>query len=135
TMRAGGNKNAALPSVAAALLASEPVVLHDVPDIVDVLLLLELLERAGCGVERLGPNSWRIDASAGMDPTGLDPELCERIRGSLLLAGPLVARHGDVEIPVPGGDVIGRRRIDTHVIALEALGATFTWDHGYRFEA
>lgn len=135
TVRAAANKNAALPIVAACLLASEPVVLHDVPDIVDVILLIELLDHAGCAVERLGPNSWRIDASAGLDPTNLDPELCERIRGSLLLAGPLVARHGEVWIPVPGGDTIGRRRVDTHVIALETLGATFTWDQGYRFEA
>lgn len=58
----------------------------------------------------------------------LDEELCERIRGSLLLAGPLVARYGTVRIPVPGGDVIGRRRVDTHVIALESLGAVFSWD-------
>jgi UDP-N-acetylglucosamine 1-carboxyvinyltransferase len=135
TMRAAANKNAALPIVAACLLATEPVVLHDVPDIVDVVLLIELLDNAGCTVERLGPNSWRIDASAGVDPTQLDPELCERIRGSLLLAGPLVARFGEVWIPVPGGDTIGRRRVDTHVIALESLGATFTWDEGYRFEA
>jgi len=135
TMRAAANKNAALPIVAACLLATEPVVLHDVPDIVDVVLLIELLEHAGCVVERLGSNSWRIDASAGVDPTQLDPALCERIRGSLLLAGPLTARHGEVWIPVPGGDTIGRRRVDTHVIALESLGATFTWDEGYRFEA
>ena len=135
TMRASGNKNAALPIVAATLLASEPVVLHDVPDIVDVMLLIELLDNAGCTVERLGPNSWRIDASAGIDPTHLDPVLCERIRGSLLVAGPLVARHGEVWIPVPGGDVIGRRRVDTHVIALQSLGAEFSWDQGYRFVA
>lgn len=135
TTRASGNKNAALPIVAATLLATEPVILHEVPDIVDVILLIELLDQAGCTVERLGPNSWKIDASAGVDPTHLDPELCEKIRGSLLLAGPLVARHGEVWIPVPGGDTIGRRRVDTHVIALESLGATFTWDQGYRFEA
>jgi UDP-N-acetylglucosamine 1-carboxyvinyltransferase len=135
TMRAAANKNAALPIVAACLLAAEPVVLHDVPDIVDVILLIELLDQAGCTVERLGANSWRIDASAGVDPTHLDPQLCERIRGSLLLAGPLVARHGQVWIPVPGGDTIGRRRVDTHVIALESLGAEFSWDEGYRFEA
>jgi UDP-N-acetylglucosamine 1-carboxyvinyltransferase len=135
TIRAAANKNAALPIVAACLLATEPVVLHDVPDIIDVILLIELLDKAGCEVERLGANSWRIDASAGVDPTHLDPELCERIRGSLLVAGPLVARHGEVWIPVPGGDTIGRRRVDTHVIALESLGAQFTWDEGYRFEA
>lgn len=135
TMRASGNKNAALPIVAATLLASEPVVLHDVPDIVDVLLLIELLDTAGMTVERIGPNSWRFAGGEHVDGAQLDPILCERIRGSLLLAGPLVARHGEVRIPVPGGDVIGRRRVDTHVIALEALGSTFSWDQGYRFEA
>jgi UDP-N-acetylglucosamine 1-carboxyvinyltransferase len=135
TIRAAANKNAALPIVAAVLLASEPVVLHDVPDIVDVMLLIELLVSAGATAERLGRNSWRIDASGGVDPTHLDPVLCERIRGSLLLAGPLVARYGEVWIPVPGGDTIGRRRVDTHVIALQSLGAEFTWDEGYRFEA
>jgi len=135
TMRAAANKNAALPIVAACLLATEPVVLHDVPDIIDVMLLIDLLVTAGCTAERLGPNSWKIDATGGIDPTHLDADLCERIRGSLLLAGPLVARYGEVWIPVPGGDTIGRRRVDTHVIALESLGATFTWDEGYRFEA
>ncbi|MCW2923517.1 MAG: murA [Thermoleophilia bacterium] len=135
TIRASANKNAALPIVAACMLATEPVVLHDVPDIVDVMLLVELLATAGVTTERLGPNSWRIDASGGVDPTHLDAGLCERIRGSLLLAGPLVARYGEVWIPVPGGDTIGRRRVDTHVIALQSLGATFTWDEGYRFEA
>ncbi|MCW2950577.1 MAG: UDP-N-acetylglucosamine1-carboxyvinyltransferase [Thermoleophilia bacterium] len=135
TMRAAANKNAALPIVAACLLATEPVVLHDVPDIVDVMLLIDLLVSAGATAERLGTNSWRIDASSGVDPTHLDAELCERIRGSLLLAGPIVARYGEVWIPVPGGDTIGRRRVDTHVIALQSLGARFTWDEGYRFEA
>lgn len=135
TITAAGNKNAALPIVAAALLATEPVVLHNVPDIVDVLLLLELLDKVGCTVERQGQNSWRIDNGNGVDPTHLDPVLCERIRGSLLVAGPLVARYGAVKIPAPGGDVIGRRRIDTHVLALEALGASFEFRDGYAFAA
>ena len=135
TIRAAANKNAALPIVAACALATEPVVLHDVPDIIDVVTLIEILELAGAAVERLDTNSWRIDPSAGLDPTHLDPDRCERIRGSLLLAGPLCARFGEVWIPVPGGDSIGRRRVDTHVIALESLGAAFTWDEGYRFVA
>jgi len=135
TISAAGNKNAALPIVAAALLATEPVVLHNVPDIVDVLLLLELLETVGVQLERLGPNSWRLDNGNGIDPMALDPDLCERIRGSLLLAGPLVARYGEVAIPVPGGDVIGRRRVDTHVLALEALGAKASFAGGYTFTA
>lgn len=101
TVRAAANKNAALPIVAGCLLATEPVVLHDVPDIVDVILLIELLDQAGCTVERLGPNSWKIDASAGVDPTHLDPVLCERIRGSLLLAGPLVRATARSGFPSP----------------------------------
>ena len=135
TVRAAGNKNAALPIVAGVLLSSGTVTLHDVPDIVDVLLLLELLESMGVQVERLGPNSWRFDDMGSVNATELDPGLCERIRGSLLLAGPLVARHGEVKIPVPGGDVIGRRRIDTHVIALEGLGARYDFVDSYHFTA
>ncbi|MBC7645068.1 MAG: UDP-N-acetylglucosamine 1-carboxyvinyltransferase [Thermoleophilia bacterium] len=135
TVRAAGNKNAALPIVAGVLLSSGTVTLHDVPDIVDVLLLLELLDSMGVKVERLGPNSWRFDDMGSVNATDLDPELCERIRGSLLLAGPLLARHGEVKIPVPGGDVIGRRRIDTHVIALEGLGARHDFIDSYHFTA
>lgn len=135
TVRAAGNKNAALPIVAGVLLSSGTVTLHDVPDIVDVLLLLELLESMGVRVERLGANSWRFDNMGSVNPTELDPVLCERIRGSLLLAGPLVARHGEVKIPVPGGDVIGRRRVDTHVIALEGLGARHEFVDSYHFTA
>ena len=117
------------------MLATEPVILRNVPDIVDVLLLLELLDSMGVAIERLDANSWRLDSGNGVDPNGMDPELCERIRGSLLLAGPLVARYGEVSIPMPGGDVIGRRRVDTHVLALEALGAVTNYENGYRFTA
>jgi UDP-N-acetylglucosamine 1-carboxyvinyltransferase len=135
TVTATGNKNAALPIVAATLLATEPVTLHNVPDIVDVMLLLELLASSGMQVERLAPNSWRLAGADAVDPVGLDSTLCERIRGSLLLAGPLVARMGEVRIPVPGGDVIGRRRVDTHVLALESLGAVASFTGGYGFTA
>ncbi len=135
TVRPGGNKNAALPIIAAMVLASEPVTLRNVPDIVDTRLLIELLAHIGVGVERVDATTWTFDSTGDLRATDLDPHLCERIRGSLLLAGPLVARCGEVFIPVPGGDAIGRRRIDTHVLALEALGATFSLKDGYRFEA
>ncbi len=133
TIAAQGNKNAALPIIAAALLGKSPVTLHNVPYIIDVILLLELLESMGVNVTRLDTNTWQIDASTSLDPTNLDPDLCLRIRGSLLVAGPLVARCGEVFIPEPGGDVIGRRRVDTHVLALEALGVKHEFDGGYRF--
>lgn len=134
TVQPAGNKNAALPIVAATLLASEPVTLHNVPDIVDVALLLELLEQIGASVERHSANSVTIDPNvSAINTIELDEDLCERIRGSLLLAGPLVARFGEVLIPVPGGDVIGRRRIDTHILALESLGARFAFRQGYHF--
>ncbi len=135
TIRAAANKNAALPIVAGVLLASEPVILREVPDIVDVLLLIELLEQIGVAVERLDEHTWKFDNGNGVDPAHLDPDLCERIRGSLLLAGPLLARYGEVTIPVPGGDVIGRRRVDTHVLAMEGLGATSDFAGGYHFTA
>ncbi len=135
TVRAAANKNAALPIVAGVLLASEPVILREVPDIVDVLLMIELLEQIGVVVERQDEHTWSFDNGNGVDPSLLDAELCERIRGSLLLAGPLLARYGEVTIPAPGGDVIGRRRVDTHVLAMEGLGATSSFDGGYHFTA
>jgi UDP-N-acetylglucosamine 1-carboxyvinyltransferase len=135
TVRATGNKNGALPIVAAAILGSEPVTLGNVPDIVDVLLLIQLLSQIGVTVERLDSNTWRFSGQENAHSMGLDAELCERIRGSLLVAGPLLARFGEVLVPVSGGDVIGRRRVDTHVLALEALGATFRFDEGYHFTA
>lgn len=136
TVVPGGNKNAALPIIAACLLASEPVTLHNVPEILDVSRLLDLLADIGACVERVGRNSVRVDASSGgVRSTELDPALCELIRGSMLLAGPLVARNGEAVIPQSGGDVIGRRRIDTHALALEALGVECDFDDAYGFRA
>ncbi len=122
TVRPAGNKNAALPIIAATLLADGPVELDNVPHIRDVLTLLDLIGHLGAQVEWLGENRVRVDARAaeGRVP---DPALCARIRASILLAGPLVARFGSVVLPPPGGDVIGRRRVDTHFLALERLGA------------
>ena len=118
---AAGNKNGALPILAATLLASEPVVLGNVPRIRDVETMVALLADIGADVEWTGPNEIRID-SANADNPDLDAELCSRIRASFLLAAPVLARFGRATVPPPGGDVIGRRRLDPHVHALAELG-------------
>jgi UDP-N-acetylglucosamine 1-carboxyvinyltransferase len=127
-----GNKNAALPMLAACLLTSEPVVLHNVPEIQDVQAMRALLESLGVSIETIGDHIWRIQASE-VRPADLDPDLCRRIRASILLAGPMVARSGELNLPPPGGDVIGRRRVDTHILAIKALGAHAEYDRGQRF--
>jgi UDP-N-acetylglucosamine 1-carboxyvinyltransferase len=119
---ASGNKNAALPLLTACLLTDEPVTLHNVPDIGDVQTMRKLLMSLGATIENLGPHSWRIQA-AKVYAADLDPDLCRSIRASILLAGPMLGRIGEIELPPPGGDVIGRRRVDTHLLALRALGA------------
>jgi len=122
-IRAAGNKNSALPIIAASLLTDEPVELSNVPSIRDVETMLELASDLGAAIERLGPGRLRIQTAA-LAGCELDEELCRRIRASVLFAGPLLARCGSAVIPPPGGDVIGRRRLDVHVHALERLGAT-----------
>ena len=121
TVRAAGNKNGALPILAASILASEPVQLANVPRIRDVQTMIELLIDIGADAEWTGENDVRID-SVGVHKSELDEELCRRIRASFLLAGPLLARLGSVVVPPPGGDVIGRRRLDPHIHGLEELG-------------
>lgn len=116
-----GNKNAALPLLAACILTTEPVILHNLPEINDVKTMRELLESIGVEVTHLGNHSWRIHARE-IHCSDLDPALCTKIRASILLAGPVIARTGELTLPPPGGDVIGRRRLDTHILALEALG-------------
>jgi UDP-N-acetylglucosamine 1-carboxyvinyltransferase len=118
---AAGNKNGALPILAATVMASEPVVLSNVPRIRDVETMLALLADIGADVDWIGPNEVRVD-SGNANKFELDPELCSRIRASFLLAGPLLARFGRASVPPPGGDVIGRRRLDPHVHALAELG-------------
>lgn len=122
SIRPGGNKNAALPILAACLLTDEPIVLRNLPDIQDVRIMLEILEGLGSSVERLETNVVRIHTKGDCSSTP-DSSLSTRIRASILLAGPLLARCGAATISKPGGDAIGRRRIDTHLLALEALGA------------
>ena len=127
-----GNKNAALPLLAACLLTEQPVVLHNVPLIRDVLDMRLLIESLGARVEDLDGKSWRITAEK-VRPAALDPELCRRIRASILLAGPVTARAGELRLPPPGGDVIGRRRLDTHILALQALGVEVSYDRMFDF--
>ena len=121
-IRAAGNKNGALPILAACLLTEDEIVLHNLPRILDVQTMLDLLADVGVDVEWIGENDVRVHA-ANVTKTELDEELCRRIRASVLLAGPLLARFGSVVVPPPGGDVIGRRRVDTHIHAFQQLGA------------
>lgn len=116
-----GNKNAALPLLAATILTTEPVVLHNLPEINDVKTMRSLLESIGVEITHLTNHSWRFHAK-DIKSSDLDPDLCSEIRASVLLAGPVIARTGEVTLPPPGGDVIGKRRLDTHILALEALG-------------
>jgi UDP-N-acetylglucosamine 1-carboxyvinyltransferase len=122
TVRPAGNKNAALPAIAATVLAGGPVELDNMPRIRDVETMVAILAELGAAVEWIETNRVRIDPRP-IENKPLDPRLCARIRASILLAGPLLARFGRVTLPPPGGDVIGRRRVDTHFLALEALGA------------
>ncbi len=133
-LRPAGNKNAALPMVAASLLTDEPIVLENVPEIGDIRVMLSLLQQLGVEVEQ-GDHQVRLQARE-VQPRALDQDLCRRVRTSLLLAGPLLARCGEAQVGLPGGDTIGRRRNDTHLLALQALGATVeVADTEYRFHA
>ena len=126
-----GNKNAALPILAGSLLADDLVVLENVPDIRDVRTMIELMESVGA------TTTWEGGGRVVVDPRGvaggeLDADLSRKIRASILLAGPLLARTGSIMLPPPGGDVIGRRRLDTHFLALGKLGAEV--EAGDRYE-
>jgi UDP-N-acetylglucosamine 1-carboxyvinyltransferase len=135
TVTPSGNKNAALPLLAACLLTDEPVIIHNVPEIRDILAMRTLLENLGVQITTTGENTWHIQA-AEVRSANLDPEKCRQIRASILLAGPMLARTGDLVLPPPGGDVIGRRRADTHILALRALGAEADYvraDHVFHF--
>ena len=129
-----GNKNAALPLVAACLLTQEPVLLRNIPQIQDVNVMRKLIESLGADVEELDATSWRI-TSRDLRPADLNPDLCRRIRASILVAGPMTARVGEFKLPPPGGDVIGRRRLDTHILALRALGVDVVYDRGFTFKS
>lgn len=134
TVTPSGSKNEALPVLAATLLTAKPVVLKNLPDIADVRVMLEVLEKLGSKVERLASDTVRITADNVVDGT-VDAELARKVRASILFAGPLLARLGKVVLPPPGGDVIGRRRLDTHFLGFQALGATFDLNGIYEIEA
>jgi UDP-N-acetylglucosamine 1-carboxyvinyltransferase len=129
-VRAAGNKNGALPILAACALTAEPVTLANLPRIRDVETMVELLADLGADVDWTGANELRVHAGE-LRKTELDEELCNRIRASILLAGPLLARFGHVDVPPPGGDIIGRRRLDVHMHAFAELGAEI--DAGRRY--
>ena len=132
SIRPAGNKNAALPIVAAALLTDQPVQLENVPRIRDIETLVELIQTTGASCEWTGANALRIHAQQ-LSASELDPVLCARIRASILLAAPMLARCGEVTLAPPGGDFIGRRRLDTHFHVLQALGAEYELDHKFTF--
>src|SRR5580658_1963603 len=129
-----GNKNEALPACAAACLTDQPVVLENLPSIADVAVMQEILRALGVKVETSGGS---VTVHAAKDPkSDLPAALCSQLRGSVTLAGPVLARTGRVFLPRPGGDRIGRRRLDTHILALQALGAeVVTHDDGFELKA
>ncbi len=126
-----GAKNEALQVICTPLLTAEPVTLHNVPDILDVNKLIQLVADLGCTVENLGKGSYRFTAS-DININYLKTEAYRKkaatLRGSVMLLGPILARFGEANIPKPGGDKIGRRRLDTHFIGFQNLGAKFTFD-------
>jgi UDP-N-acetylglucosamine 1-carboxyvinyltransferase len=129
-----GNKNEALPCLAATLLTDAPVLLKNVPRIRDVEVMCDVLSRQGAEVTWHDRNTLEI-CNANLRPGPLDVELCRRIRASILFAGPMVAKYGAVDLPPPGGDVIGRRRVDTHFQVLKSLGASVSIESGYQLKS
>lgn len=134
SIRPAGNKNAALPVLAATLMSAETVTVGNVPRIRDVATLLDIMASLGADVAWTGPGTVQVNA-ANVTPGRLDPELSRRIRASILLAGPLLSRFGSLFLPPPGGDVIGRRRLDTHLLAFRALGARVETAAGLEIDA
>ena len=134
TVVPSGNKNAALPILAATLLSDKPITLHNLPNIGDVRTMMLLLEDLGASVQHHDDHSVTVHA-ANIRSTCPDPNLFGEIRGSMTLLGPMLARAGRITLALPGGDRIGRRRIDTHLLALGALGAEVRLDDGFEMEA
>jgi len=134
TITPSGNKNAALPLLAASLLTDQPLVLRNIPDIRDVQIMCHLLSDLGVDIAQVEPHTLRLQASH-IRKTDLDADLCRDIRASILLAGPALARLGHVELPPPGGDVIGRRRLDTHFLAFKKMGAEMEANDRFRLRA
>ncbi|MGI5829681.1 MAG: UDP-N-acetylglucosamine 1-carboxyvinyltransferase [Bradymonadia bacterium] len=122
TVHPGGNKNEVLPCIAASIMTDDEVILNNVPRIKDVEVMLEIIRDIGGEADFISDHSVRICGS-GIHKTVLSQELCRQVRASILFAGPMLARHRKVHMPPPGGDVIGRRRLDTHFLAFQGLGA------------
>ena len=132
TITASGNKNAALPCLSATLLTAEPVILHNIPAIEDTGVMIKILEALGAKVEKLDKNSWKI-TNENVVTSELPSDLTKKVRGSIAFAGPLLARTGKCDMMPPGGDIIGRRRVDTHFLALEQLGAKISVNGHFSF--
>ena len=134
TITASGNKNAALPCIAACLLTSEPVILNNIPEIQDTNVMLQILEALGAKVEKITKHNWKIHCEK-ISKKELPRDLTKKVRGSIVFAGPLLARNGKCEMMPPGGDVIGRRRVDTHFLALKELGANIVVNGHFQLSA
>ncbi len=134
TVKASGNKNAALPCIAAALLTDEEIVLKNIPEIEDTAVMLSILESLGVSVKKTDSHTWKVKAEQ-IQRFEIPPEMSRKIRASILFAGPLIARCGKALMLPPGGDVIGRRRLDTHFLALQELGARITLSSKIEFSA
>ena len=132
TITASGNKNAALPCLSATLLTAEPVILHNIPAIEDTGVMIKILEALGAKVEKINKNSWKI-TNENVITSELPGDLTKKVRGSIVFAGPLLARTGKCDMMPPGGDVIGRRRVDTHFLALGQLGAKISVNGHFSF--
>jgi UDP-N-acetylglucosamine 1-carboxyvinyltransferase len=133
-IRPSGNKNAALPCLAATLLSDEEVVLKNVPDIEDVEVMIEILKTLGSSVQRVAKHTYRFKTQ-NIKKCAIPLEMARQIRASILFAGPLLSRCGKVTLPPPGGDVIGRRRLDTHFLAFKELGARIEVDGVFSLQA
>lgn len=133
TLIPGGNKNEVLPAIAASILTDEEVILHNVPRIRDVEVMMDIVRDLGGTAVFIADNSAKL-SGAGIDKTVLSAELCKKVRASILFAGPMLARHREVYLPPPGGDVIGRRRLDTHFLAFSALGCEIEIGDAYHLK-
>ncbi len=133
TITASGNKNAALKMLAACLLTDEPVLLHNMPDIGDARTLIAIMRRLGVQIEWLDASTLRVHAQGEISHE-VDAALARKLRASIVLAGPLLARCGRVYLPSPGGDAIGERRLDMHVFALRKLGASVDFNGAFMMQ-
>jgi UDP-N-acetylglucosamine 1-carboxyvinyltransferase len=133
-IKPSGNKNAALPCLAATLLSDEEIILSNLPEIEDVHVMMKILTALGSRVEKIAPHSYRLQ-TRNLKQDSLPLELSAQIRASILFAGPLLARIGKASFPPPGGDVIGRRRLDTHFLAFKELGVRVEVDGIFSLQA